>query len=93
MAFSAGEIPWGWLLCLLALGLTLSLPLTVAQLGELDWGPQGGASGSALGVAYLAIGLCVSSRTNNQIVAPMLTLVVGGLFYGVGTPTVTDLVT
>ena len=89
-----GKFLGGWLLCLLALALTISLPFTVDQLGDLDWGPVlGGYLGAALlASAYLAIGLCVSARTDNQIVALMLTLVVGGVFYLIGGPTLTDLV-
>ena len=62
-----GKFLSGWVLCLVALALTLSLPLTVDQLGELDWGPViGGYIGaSLLAAAYLSIGLCVSARTDN----------------------------
>ena len=89
-----GKFMAGWVLCLLALLLTVSLPVTVSFLGDLDWGPVlGGYLGAALlSAAYLSIGLCVSARTDNQIVALMLTLVVGGLFYIVGSATVTELV-
>ena len=88
-----GKFLAGWSLCLLALILTLSLPITVGTLGDLDWGPVlGGYVGAALlAAAYLSIGLCVSARTDNQIVALMLTLVVGGLFYVAGSSTVTEL--
>lgn len=55
----------------LALALTLPLTLTVALLGNLDWGPVIGGYVAALlmASAYAAIGLFVSSRTDNQIVA------------------------
>ncbi len=89
-----GKFLGGWLLCMLALALTISLPFTVDQLGDLDWGPVlGGYLGAVLlAAAYLAIGLCISARTDNQIVALMLTLVIGGAFYIIGGPTLTDLV-
>jgi ABC-2 type transport system permease protein len=89
-----GKFLGGWLLCILALALTISLPITVDQLGTLDWGPViGGYLGAVLlAAAYLAIGLCISARTDNQIVALMLTLVIGGAFYIVGGPTLTELV-
>jgi ABC-2 type transport system permease protein len=89
-----GKFLGGWLLCVLALALTISLPLTVDQLGNLDWGPvMGGYLGAVLlSGAYLAIGLCISARTDNQIVALMLTLVIGGIFYVIGGPTLTELV-
>ena len=78
----------------IALALTLPLPLMVAQLGPLDWGPViGGYVGALLlGASYAALGLCVSSRTDNQVVSLMVTLVVGGLLYVVGTEPVTALV-
>ena len=50
---------------------TLAYALTVALLGELDWGPvAGGYLGALLlGAAFAAIGLFASSLTRNQIVA------------------------
>lgn len=77
----------------LGLALTLPLPITVAALGDLDWGPViGGYTGALLlGATYLAIGLCVSARTDNQVVALMVTLVVGGALYLIGTDGVTAL--
>ena len=76
----------------LALALTLALPFTAAWLGDLDWGPVIGGYLAALllAAAYTAIGLFVSSRTDNQIVALILTVLIGGLFYFVGARTVTE---
>jgi ABC-2 type transport system permease protein len=50
---------------------TLAYAITVAFLGELDWGPVvGGYIGAILmGSAYTAIGLFASSLTRNQIIA------------------------
>jgi len=50
---------------------TLSYPLTVSLLGELDWGPvTGGYLGAVLlGAAFAAVGVFASSLTRNQIVA------------------------
>ena len=50
---------------------TLSYPICVSTLGELDWGPvMGGYMGAILlAAAYAAIGLFASSLTRNQIVA------------------------
>jgi len=78
----------------IALALTLFLPITVSILGNLDWGPViGGYLASLLlASAYIAIGLFISSRTNNQIVALILTVVVGGAFYGLGTRGITELI-
>jgi ABC-2 type transport system permease protein len=75
-----------------ALGLTLFLPITVEMLGNLDWGPVMGGYLAALllAAAYTAIGLFVSSRTDNQIVALILAVLLCGLFYLVGSRGVTD---
>jgi ABC-2 type transport system permease protein len=77
----------------LALALTSGLPLTVSFLGRLDWGPVLGGYLAALLLAatYTAIGLFVSSRTSNQIVALIVTLLLGGLFYLVGSGAVLSL--
>ena len=50
---------------------TLSYPITVSFLGELDWGPvAGGYLGTVLlGASFAAIGLFASSLTRNQIIA------------------------
>ena len=76
----------------LALALTLPLPITVALLGNLDWGPVIGGYLAALllGAAYAAIGLFISALTDSQIVALILTVLLGGVFYLVGTGTITD---
>lgn len=79
-------------LVVIALALTLPLPITVSGLGNLDWGPVVGGYLAAilLAAAYTAIGLFVSSRTDNQIVALIATALLGGLFYLIGTGGVTD---
>jgi ABC-2 type transport system permease protein len=50
---------------------TLAYPVTVAFLGQLDWGPvAGGYIGAILlGASFSAIGLFASSLTRNQIIA------------------------
>jgi ABC-2 type transport system permease protein len=50
---------------------TFAYAITVAFLGELDWGPiVGGYFGAILlGVAFTSIGLFASSLTRNQIIA------------------------
>jgi ABC-2 type transport system permease protein len=50
---------------------TLSYPVTISLLGELDWGPVvGGYVGTVLlAGAFAAVGLFASSLTRNQIVA------------------------
>ena len=76
----------------LALALTLPIPVAVALLGPLDWGPVlGGYLASLLlAAAYTAIGLFMSALTDNQIVALLLTAVVGGLVYLAGAPLLVD---
>jgi ABC-2 type transport system permease protein len=71
----------------LSLALTLFLPITVSMLGRLDWGPVIGGYLAALlmASAYAAIGLFVSSRTDNQIVSLIATVALSGAFYLVGT--------
>lgn len=61
--------------CLVA---TAGIPITAANLGNLDMGPViGGYLGALLmGGAYLAIGLWLSSMTRNQIVAFLVGFVV-----------------
>jgi ABC-2 type transport system permease protein len=76
----------------LALLLTASLPVTVSMLGNLDWGPVIGGYLAALlmAAAYAAMGLFISSRTRNEIVALILTVVVGGILYLIGTRSLTE---
>jgi ABC-2 type transport system permease protein len=78
----------------LTLLLTISLPLTVSMLGNLDWGPVIGGYLAALlmASAYAALGLFISSRTRNEIVALILTVVSGGILYLIGTSGVTEFV-
>jgi ABC-2 type transport system permease protein len=81
-------------LVFVSLALTLYLPLSVDRLGDLDWGPVAGGYLAALlmASAYAAVGLLVSSRTDNQIVALIVTVLLCVALYGVGTRVVTDLV-
>ncbi|MGQ9426545.1 Gldg family protein [Gilvimarinus sp. F26214L] len=76
-----------------ALALTLPLAFTVALLGPLDWGPVIGGYVATLFLAagYIAIGLFMSVRTDNPIVALILTAVVCGVFYLIGSDTLTNL--
>lgn len=77
----------------IALGLTLPLPILVSLLGKLDWGPViGGYLASILmAAAYAAIGLFISSRTDNQIVALIVSVLANGLFYLLGSDALTSL--
>lgn len=71
----------------LALLITLPLPLTVGSIASLDWGPVFAAYLAAflLGCSYLAVGLFVSSRTDNGIVSLIGSVAICGLLYLLGT--------
>lgn len=79
----------------ISLLLTLTLPITLMSLGNIDWGPIiGSYLGSLfLGGAYLALGLFISSLTKNQIIAFVMGLVacfaafiIGSNFVLIGAP-------
>jgi ABC-2 type transport system permease protein len=65
------------------LALTLAYPITVAWLGDLDWGPViSGYVGMLLfAAALLAIGLFCSTLTDNQIVAFIVAFLVSATLY------------
>lgn len=60
-----------------ALGLTVTYPVTLARYGDLDWGPvAGGYLGLfLLGASFTAIGTATSSLTKNQVVAFLMALI------------------
>jgi ABC-2 type transport system permease protein len=66
-----GKFIAGMLLFAVALALTFGLPITIARMGNLDLGPVVGGylATLLLAAAYLAIGMCVSAATDNQIIA------------------------
>lgn len=70
----------------IALLFSISLPITVMSLGNMDVGPViGGYIGALfLGGAYLALGIFISSLTKNQIIAFVLGLVVCFMAFMVG---------
>ena len=57
---------------------TISYPITISFLGQLDWGPVlGGFFGAVLlGATYAAVGLFASSITRNQIISFIVGLVI-----------------
>lgn len=96
--------PWAYIigkffavltLIAVTLVLTVSLPITASYLGELDWGPVIGGYIAALflAAAYTAIGLWASSQTENQIVSLIISIVIAGVLYTVGSTTITNLFT
>ena len=57
---------------------TLAYPLTVAFMGQLDWGPVvGGYIGAVfLGAAFSGVGLFASALTRNQVIAFIIGLAI-----------------
>ncbi len=90
--FVLGKFRACFTLLLLALISTLPLPVTVALMADLDWGPVVAAyvATCLLGATYLSAGLFVSSRTDNPIVSLIGTVAICGLLYLVGSPTLTN---
>ncbi len=91
--FVVGKFIGCLLLLAIALLITLPLPITVALIADLDWGPvwAGYLAAFLLGAAYLSIGLFVSARSDNQIVSLISAVALSGFFYLLGTPVITDL--
>ena len=58
--------------------LSLTIPITLSYLGELDWGIVIASYLGAwlLGAAFLAIGLFISSLTDNQIISFIISIAV-----------------
>ena len=69
-----GKFLAGWLFICLALGLTVTMPLTVAYVGDPDWGPiLTGYFGAALMAGtYLSICSLTSALTKNQVISFVL---------------------
>lgn len=90
--FVVGKFLGCLVLLAIALLITLPLPVTVAFIGDLDWGPvwAGYLATFLLGAAYLSIGLFVSSRSENQIVSLIAAVAICGIFYVLGSKMLTD---
>ena len=75
----------------IALALTITIPLSIASIGSLDWGIViASYLGSLfLAGAFLAIGLWVSGLTDNQIIAFILAIACCFAVFIVGEPIVT----
>lgn len=88
----AGKYLAAWAFIGVALALTFPIWLTVNYLGNPDNGViVASYAGSLLMAgAYLAIGACISSTTNNQVIAFVVTVVVCFLFAISGAPLVLD---
>ncbi len=70
----------------ISLLLSISLPITLMFLGNVDLGPIiGGYLGALLlGGSYLALGLFISSLTKNQIIAFLLSLAFSFIVFVIG---------
>ncbi len=88
-----GKFLAGLILVGIGLTLTLGIPITVSMMGNLDWGPViGGYVGSMLlASAYLAVGLCISALTANQVLALIFTVLACALMYLPGADAVAGL--
>ncbi|MEM9620212.1 MAG: Gldg family protein [Pseudomonadota bacterium] len=91
--FVLGKFLACWSLLCIALLLTLPLPISVALLADLDWGPvvAGYVAALLLGGAYISVGLFVSARTDSQIVSLIIASAVCGAFYLIGSDTISGL--
>ena len=90
--FVIGKFRACFALLLLALLSTVPLPITVALIADLDWGPVLGGYLAAclLGAAYISVGLFVSARTDNAIVSLIGSVAVCCALYMVGSTTLTE---
>ena len=89
--FVLGKFYACFALLLLALASTLPLPVTVALIADLDWGPVAAAylASTLLGATYLSAGLFISARTDNPIVSLIGTVALCGCLYLLGSPSLT----
>ncbi|MDZ4835295.1 MAG: Gldg family protein [Candidatus Melainabacteria bacterium] len=77
----------------ITVALTFQIPLTVCALGELDFGPVFGGYIATLFLAgaYIAIGLYVSARSDNQIVSLLFSIFICAMFLVIGSGPVTNI--
>jgi ABC-2 type transport system permease protein len=87
----AGKFLASFALLAIVVLLSISIPITIAILGHPDMGQIVAEYIGALllGAAYLAIGLWVSSMTENQIVAFIIGVVVTFVLFIIGNPFIT----
>lgn len=86
-----GKFLAGYTVLALTLGLTLTVPLSVALVLELDWGVIFTSYFGAFLLAgvYIAVGAWMSALTENQIVALLAAMVFLFVLWGIGIPPVT----
>ncbi len=75
----------------ITLALTVTIPISISRVGELDWGIVFASylGSLLLAGAFLAIGLWVSSLTDNQIIAFIVSVAACFALFIVGEPVVT----
>lgn len=85
-----GKFLAGYTVILITLLLTLTIPLSVALVLELDWGVIFCSYLGAFFLAgvYIAVGAWVSALTENQIVALLVAMVFLFVLWGIGIPPV-----
>lgn len=88
-----GKFIAAWLFLMLALALTFPVVLTTMYLGSPDLGVVfTGYIGSAfLAGSYLAVAMCTSAMTKNQVISFVLAVVIGLFLILAGYPPVTDM--
>lgn len=91
--FVAGKFLACWGLIGIALLLTFPVTATVGILGPVDWGPVAGAYVATmfLAAAYISIGLFVSAQSDNQIISLIVTTLICGFFYLLGSTALVNL--
>ncbi len=79
----AGKALAGFSVIAAGLAMTLAYPLSIATIGDLDWGPViGGYLGLLLcAAALIGIGIMASSWSRNQITAFIVALMIGLAFW------------
>jgi len=81
-----GKFLGSLLFLLITLILSLSIPISISFIGELDWGIVIASYIGTLflGAAFLAIGLFISSLTDNQIIAFILAIFISFVGFIIG---------
>ena len=86
LAFVLGKFFACLVLVAISLIMTFGVPITIAFLGNLDFGPVIGAYIASIFLAsfYIAIGLYISAKTDNQIVSLITSILILSVFYILG---------
>lgn len=84
-----GKFFAAWFFLLIALAMTFPLPVTVAYLGQPDFGQiiAGYVGAFLLAGGFLAVGSFFSAMTKNQVISFILSVVACGILLFAGNPT------